>query len=56
VEEADEGAGEEGGGVAVEGVGGDGEGDLSTHSNHAPARPDDMHAARMARRPTLALV
>lgn len=33
------------------GVGGDGA--LSTHSNHAPAKPLDMQAAKMATRPTL---
>lgn len=33
--------------------GGGAEGDLRTCSNQPPARPEEMHAARMARRPIL---
>jgi hypothetical protein len=60
VEEAERGvpgAGEEVVGVSAEGLCGAGEGveaagDFKTHSNHPPARPLEMQAARMAARPT----
>lgn len=51
------GAGEEVVGVSADGVCGAGEGveaagDFRTHSNHPPARPLEMQAARIAARPT----